>query len=92
MLPLTEWRLQHCSLRGIRAIRLVVASSNSLLSPDSLETGTGSSNSLPSANESLRTDALVVAFGAAVISSTSGVLIAWGGNSGASSEQRSVRL
>ena len=53
MLPLTEWRLQHCSLRGIRAIRLVVASSNSLLSSDSLETGTGSSNSLLSANESL---------------------------------------
>jgi hypothetical protein len=52
MLPLTEWRLQHCSLRGIRAIRLVVASSNSLLSSDSLETGTGSSNSLLSANQS----------------------------------------
>jgi hypothetical protein len=52
MLPLTEWRLQHCSLRGIRAIRLVVASSNSMLSSDSLETGIGSSNSLFSASQS----------------------------------------
>ena len=62
MLPLTEWRLQHCSLRGIRAIRLVVASSNSMLSSDSLETGTGSSNSLFSAYESLEPIPVVASF------------------------------
>jgi hypothetical protein len=42
--------------QAIRAIRLSVANYNTTLSSDSLDTGTGSSNSLPSANESLRTD------------------------------------
>jgi hypothetical protein len=40
----------------MRATRLSVANYNTTLSSDSLETGTGSSNSLRSANESLRTD------------------------------------
>jgi hypothetical protein len=39
----------------IRAIRLSVANLNMMLWSDSLETGTGSSNPLRSANESLRT-------------------------------------
>jgi len=40
----------------MRATRLSVANYNTTLSSDSLETGTGSSNLLRSANESLRTD------------------------------------
>jgi len=36
----------------MRATRLSVANYNTTLSSDSLETGTGSSNSLPSATES----------------------------------------
>ena len=42
--------------RTIRATRLSVANYNTTLSSESLETGTGSSNSLRSANESMRTD------------------------------------
>jgi hypothetical protein len=42
--------------RATRAIRLAAANSNLMLLSDGLETGTVSSNSLPSANESLRTD------------------------------------
>ena len=42
--------------------RLDVAKLNMMLSSDSLETGTGSSNSLCSANESLRTNAVVALF------------------------------
>jgi hypothetical protein len=42
--------------RTMRATCLSVANYNTTLSSDSLETGTGSSNSLRSANESLRTD------------------------------------
>jgi hypothetical protein len=42
--------------RTIKATRLSVANYNMTLSSESLETGTGSSNPLPSANESLRTD------------------------------------
>jgi len=41
----------------MRATRLSVANYNTTLSSESLETGTGSSNSLRSANESLRTNA-----------------------------------
>jgi hypothetical protein len=40
----------------MRAIRLAVAHSNMMLSSDSFETGTGSSNSIPSVNESPRTE------------------------------------
>jgi hypothetical protein len=42
--------------RTIKATRLSVANYNTTLSSESLETGTGSSNSLRSANESQRTD------------------------------------
>jgi hypothetical protein len=42
--------------RTIRATRLSVANYNTTLSSESLETGTASSNSLSSANESLRID------------------------------------
>ena len=41
----------------MRATRLSVANYNTTLSSDNLEIGTGSSNSVRSANESLRTDA-----------------------------------
>jgi hypothetical protein len=40
----------------MRATRLGVANYNTTLSSDSLETGTGSSNSLRFAKESVRTD------------------------------------
>jgi hypothetical protein len=42
--------------RTIRATRLSVANYNTTVSSESLETGTGSSNSLRSAKESVRTD------------------------------------
>ena len=51
----------------MRAARLSVANYNTTLSFDSLEAGTGSSNSLRSAIESLRTDnelLLIVTLGA----------------------------
>jgi hypothetical protein len=48
--------------RTIKATRLSVANYNTTLSSDSLETGTGSSNSLRSAKESLRTNAVVALF------------------------------
>ena len=42
--------------RTIKATRLSVANYNTTLSSESLETGSGGSNSLRSANESVRTD------------------------------------
>jgi hypothetical protein len=44
------------AFRTIKATRLSVANYNTTLSSESLETGTGGSNSLRSANQSLRTD------------------------------------
>jgi hypothetical protein len=62
-LPMTKaFRLarhaRHWSLRAITVTRLAVANSNMMLSSDSLETGTGSSNSLLSTKQSSKLDRL----------------------------------
>jgi hypothetical protein len=55
MLPLNVATVAPTALESPRdqGNRLAVANSNMMLSSDSLETGTGGSNSLPSADQSL---------------------------------------
>jgi hypothetical protein len=52
LLNVCDKRRTPMEFRTMRATRLSVANFNTTLSSDSFDTGTGSSNSFPSANES----------------------------------------